>query len=92
MVSNYGYVYVTEHGEKYHASYHYQDRNTKISMLEAYESGLDDCSVCNSPAMANFTMEKDKLPWYQIHWFIAIVLITIGYLFVWFKYEDSKTK
>jgi hypothetical protein len=91
MVLKYGYVYVTEYGEKYHTSYHYHNKNHRITMLEAYERGKDNCSVCDSPIMANFSKEKDKLPWYQIHWFIALVLITVGHVFVCFKYEESKT-
>ena len=92
MVSKYGYVYITKHGEKYHASYHYHNKNKKISMLAAYETGKDACSVCDSPTMANFGMEKDKLPWFQIHWFFSLVLMTVGYFYVCFRYEESKTK
>lgn len=85
MINKYGYVYVTEYGEKYHAQYHYSDRNESISMLSAYERGLDPCSVCQSPPIADFDMEKDKLTWYVKHWFVTIVIGTIGYIYLLYR-------
>ncbi len=40
------YVYKTTHGEKYHRSYHYSNRNYRITLYYALNHGLDACKVC----------------------------------------------
>ena len=41
------YVYKTRTGERYHRSYHYSDRNYKLSLYSAIHKGLTPCRVCN---------------------------------------------
>ena len=41
------YVYKTRTGERYHRSYHYSDRNYKLSLYSALKQDLTPCQVCN---------------------------------------------
>lgn len=42
-------VCITRTGTKYHRCYHYQGRNTPISLKEAKKMGYSACKVCKPP-------------------------------------------
>lgn len=85
MIAKYGVVYVTQYGQKYHLKYHYSERNLAISMLTASERMIERCTVCQSPPLADFIIEKGKLSWFIKHWFIAIIIFTFVYIYLIYK-------
>lgn len=72
-------VYVTRTGEKYHNAYHYHNRNSALSLFEAYEEGYSPCHVCRPPSAPTYSGKPDKPPFYFYNWFIISVLFSALY-------------
>jgi hypothetical protein len=91
MDARFGEVYITTHGERYHKSYHYEDRNTAISMFTAYKRHRTPCGVCHPREMPDFEKFEAAIPWYVRHWFISMVLFSVLYVYLYFRWEENKS-
>lgn len=80
------YVYKTRTGERYHRSYHYSNRNYKLSLYSALHQGLTPCQVCRPI--------NRKLPPRGYLWIIYIstrILLTIvPFTLLYFIYSSNK--
>lgn len=74
MNTAYGDVYITTHGERYHKSYHFEDRNNAISMFNAFKRRRTPCGVCHPRAMPDFEKLEAEIPWNVRHWLITMLL------------------
>ena len=81
------YVYKTRTGERYHRSYHYSNRNYKLSLYSALHQGLTPCQVCKPISR--------KLPQRGYLWImyipIRILLTVVPFTLLYFIHSSNKS-